>query len=86
MSGNQASCSMRLLGKQLCRNLASLFLFRYISFAVALFFKSILQQRMTTGQNSCRERCSGVNWSSQLDSSAKGVAYNSARQVARGQF
>ncbi len=35
----------------------------FISFVVALSFKSSLHQRFTTRPNGCREICSGVNWS-----------------------
>ncbi len=66
MSRNQASCSVRLLTKQLCHTLPSLFSLRLVFYFVCcrpLSFKASLHQRFTTRPNGCRESCSGVNWS-----------------------
>ncbi len=35
----------------------------FLSFVVALYFKSSLHHRFTTRWKGCRESCSGVNWS-----------------------
>ncbi len=60
--GNQASCSMRLIRKQLGCILPSLF-FSCVLCCLLFSFNSSLHQRFMTRPNGCRESCSGVNWS-----------------------
>ncbi len=82
---SQASCRMRLLRRQLRCTLPSLFLLQplFISFIVALSFKTSLHQKFRMRLNGCRESCSGVNWSiSARLKLADGVTCNSACQVA----
>ncbi len=63
-AGDATQCD-RPLRKQLCCTLTCLFLIwhAFYFFVVSLSFKSSLRQRFTTRPNSCRESCSGVNWS-----------------------